>query len=102
MPDPVTRSRGVMNTVECRNHVRYSLSDEDGLLRFRAFEVTDEPDCGDAVNRLREYLLGRPLKDVRVDELKRLDSGGTCACMGEVIQAVQECQEMFVRSRENR
>jgi hypothetical protein len=91
-----------MNPAECRNHVRYSLSDENGLLRFRAFDITDEPDCGDAINRLREYLLGRPLKDIKVDELSGLASDEACARLDEVIKAVRECQDMFVRSREDR
>ena len=81
----------------CRNKIRYSLSDASGVLRFKAFDIVDAPECGDMREMLCKYLVGRPLVDVDVDYIRGLRCKGDGECMRTVIRVIEESQHMFTR-----
>jgi len=88
-----------MNPGDCYDRVRYSLSDEGGVLRFKAFDIVDTPDCRHIVDMLREHLVGRPLSEVDLDYLRELTCEGNGACMRTAIRVVEESQHLFARQR---
>jgi len=71
-----------MYSKDCRNKIRYSLSDASGVLRFTAFNIVDALECGDTPEMLRKYLVGRPLADVDVDYIRGL------GCKGDVLKDI--------------
>ena len=86
-----------MYSKECRNKIRYSLSDASGVLRFTAFNIVDAPECGDIQEMLRQHLVGRPLADVDLDDIRGLRCKGDGECIRTVIRVIEESQHMFVR-----
>jgi hypothetical protein len=87
----------VMQPLDCANKVRFSLSDETGVLRFTSFDIVDVGGFCEIVETLQEYLVSRPLADVDVDYLRKLTCTGNGECLHTVIQMVEEYQQLFVR-----
>lgn len=87
---------------DCYNKIRCSLSDESGDLCFKNFEIVGAPECSDIQERLRTYLVGRPLAAVDLTYLQGLKCPGSGECMGAVIRVVREQQGWFVGSEKNR
>ncbi len=96
-----------MASQECRDRIRFTLSNETGVQRFKAFELVDDPECGEMGKFLREYLVGRPLAEVDLDYLRSLkcpymrslecqESGG---CVLAIIDVIREYQDLFVSHR---
>ena len=69
-----------MLSEECHDRIRLSLSDETGVLCFESFEIVGVTQCKDMEQRLRAYLVGRPLRDVDLARLGalRCDGDGVC------------------------
>jgi len=86
-----------MNPKDCSNKVRFSLSDESGVLRFNAFDIVDASDSCETLEMLQKYLVGRPLTDVDVDYLRGLGCSGDGECLRAAIRMVEEYQQMFAR-----
>ena len=84
-----------MSSEECKDSLRYSLSDESGVLRFDGFEIVSSAECRETQKALQEYLVGRALSEVDLDYLRGLACSRGGGCMDAVIEAVQEHQEMF-------
>jgi len=80
---------------ERNDRLRYSLSDESGVLRFEEFEIANALECAEIQKALQEYLMGRALAEVDLDHLRSLACRRDGECMEAVIRAVQEHQEMF-------
>lgn len=91
-----------MSPEECYDRIRVSLSDETGVLCFESLGIVDAPECRDAEQRLRAYLLGRPLAEVDLDHLRGLKCAGDGACMHAVIRVVEEYQHLFVGAGKGR
>jgi len=87
----------LMKPDDCANRVRFSLSDETGVLRFTSFDIVDIPAFCDVVETLQEYLVGRSLAEVDVEHLKNVSCAGDGECLRAVISLVEEYQQMFVR-----
>ena len=85
-----------MNRDDCSNKVRFSLSDETGVLRFTSFDIADVPDFCEMAETLQEYLVGRPLADVDAGYLRELSCSGNAECLRAVIRMVGEYQQLFV------
>jgi hypothetical protein len=90
-----------MSPKDCRDKLRFRLSDASGVLRFAEFEILDDGECYDMKATLRDYLVGRALADVDLDFLRGLTCAGGGACLEAVISEVQKCQCLFVYNRED-
>ena len=93
-----------MSPQECQDRIRFTLSNETGVQRFKDFELIDDSECGEMGKLLREYLVGRPLAKVDLDYLRSLkcpymrslecqENGG---CVLAVIDVIREYQDLFV------
>ena len=91
-----------MSPSECNDKIRFSWSDESGVLRFEAFAITDAPKCRDVEKKLQAHLVGRPLSEVDMGYLRSLTCNGDGVCMRAVIQAIGEHQQLFIGTRNER
>jgi len=91
-----------MSAGECSDKIRFSLSDESGVLCFEAFAITDVPKCRDMEQELRAYLVGRPLSEVDIGYLRSLTCDGDGVCMRAVIRAIEEYQQLFLGASNER
>jgi hypothetical protein len=80
----------------CADRIRFSLSDASGKLAFGAFEFVGGGACPEAEQRLREYLLGRPLADVDLRVVEKLSCAGGRECFVQIAAVIREHQEIFV------
>jgi len=87
---------------ECYDKIRFSLSDERGVLRFERFEIVDAPECWEVEQEVRSHLVGRPLTDVDLTYLRSLTCNGDGACTRAVVQVIEEHQQMFLGTRGER
>ena len=81
-----------MSADDCRDKVRYSLSDKSGTLRFEAFDIVDAPDCQDTADEMRRVLLGRPLAEIDVASLLGICCPANGQCMRAVADVIAEAQ----------
>jgi hypothetical protein len=84
---------------DCRDKVRFSLSDKSGALRFERFDIVDQPECRRTLDDLRAILLGRPLLEIDLAEIKRISCPHGDHCMRAVSEIIEECQTMFARGK---
>ena len=84
---------------DCRDKIRFALSDESGELRFTSFDIVDMPECQDLARALQEYLLDRPLAEVDLDYLVGLRCRANGECVQGMIRMVDEYQAMFALGR---
>ena len=80
----------------CADRIRFSLSDASGKLAFSAFEFLNRGTCPEAEQRLREYLVGRPLADVDLRVVEKLSCTGDRECFAQIAAVIREQQELFV------
>lgn len=80
---------------ECRDRVRYSLSDKSGLLRIKDFRIEGRPDCSEAESALRALLVGQPLAEIDVGEIHQISSTCCGECMRTISKVIAECKETF-------
>ena len=96
-----------MTSQECRDRIRFTLSNETGVQRFKDFELVKGPECGEMGELLREHLVGRPLDEVDLDYLRSLkcrymqslECQGNGGCVLAVIDVIREYQDLFVGHR---
>lgn len=81
----------------CYDSLRFSLSDENGDLRFESFDISNMPECHDFAVRLREYLLSRPLKDLDPGWVRRMQCPGAGECTSTMARVVEDFQQLFLR-----
>ena len=84
---------------ECYDKIRFSLSDESGVLRFETFAIMDVPECRDMEREFRAYLVGRPLSEADLGHLRSLTCDGDGICTRAVIRAIEEQQQLFLGTR---
>jgi hypothetical protein len=93
----MTLERGAqMCASECNDRLRFSLSDDSGVLRFEEFAIVDGLNCQDVEHTLREYLVGRSLADVDLDFLRGLNCPADGECLRALIGAIQKHQQLFI------
>ena len=86
----------------CADRVRFTLSDEDGELRFVSFDIVGAPECKNLTAALRDYLIGRKLADVDLHHLRGFRCSGNGECVRAVIDTVAEHQVMLVPDHSSR
>jgi len=84
-----------MSPEECVDKVRFKLSDETGKLRFKEFDIVDVLERREIADALRKHLVGRPLAEVDVDYLARLDCPGDRRCMRAIVNLVAQYRLVF-------
>ena len=84
-----------MPTRQCRDRIRFRLSDDSGALRFEAFAIVNATECGDMERTLREYLVGRKLVDVDLAYLRSLKCPLNGACLFAMLEVVEQHQRLF-------
>lgn len=80
----------------CEDKVRCSLSDDDGVLAFKSFEIVGDSPCRAMGEQLRDYLVGRPLAEVDLDYVRSFKCAGPQACTNSVVRMIEEYQDLFV------
>jgi len=91
-----------MSPSECNDKIRFSLSDESGVLCFETFAIENAPGCRGVEEELRAYLVGRPLSKVDLGYLRSLTCAGDGVCMRAVIRAIEEHQQLFLGASNKR
>ena len=89
-----------MSPVDCRDKVKLSLSDESGVLRVKAFNIVNAPECQELAESLRGHLLSRSLKDIDVIKIREMACCGDGLCGHTVADIIEEYQSMFKISKE--
>ena len=82
----------------CYNNIRFSLSDRDGELRFTSFDIVDKPPCQRTAQRIREYLVGRPLDRVDPQRIRSFTCAGCEGCVPDIIVMIEEDRRLFGHS----
>ena len=82
--------------LECKDNVRFSLSDESGYLSFKSFDIINTPECGKLARGLREYLLGRPLNEIDIDFIRSRECPHEKGlCVKQITAVIAEHLEFF-------
>ena len=84
-----------MDPEDCRDNVRFCLSDGTGALRFESFDIVDAPLCQQAAARLRQYLVGRRLADVDPTYITQLTRPGDGTCTKTIADMLAEYKALF-------
>ena len=85
---------------DCRNKVRFALSDSTGTLRFTDFGIVDAPECREVAGTLKEYLLGRPLAELDLDHIRRLTCPGNGQCIRDIANAIEDYRAILAPDRD--
>ena len=80
---------------ECYNRIRFAMDDADGSLRFRRIGVEGGMHCEGVLKELEVYLKERPLRDVDLNEVKRIASECRPGCGKELVRVIAEQKEFF-------
>jgi hypothetical protein len=90
------RSESSVGEKECRDNVRFSLSDETGVLKFKTFDIVNTPDCARLAEELRKYLLARPLREIDVTFVRSMECPQKRGyCIEAVARVLEEHIEFF-------
>jgi len=88
-----------MSANDCKDRVRFSLSDKSGVLRFERFDIADKPECQRVLTALRDILLDRPLSEIDLAEIEQVTCPHGDECTRAVAKVIQDCQKTFTRGR---
>ena len=84
-----------MNPDECTDKMRFTLSDDTGVLRVVDFHIKDAPQCSDLAEALKQHLIGRPVAEIDVDYIRSLRCPGDAKCLRAIVDAIVEYHNMF-------
>lgn len=88
-----------MSNLSCGDRVRFSLSDKSGVLRFEAFDIVGSTDCARMAEEIRKQIMGVPLAEIDLDQLRGLSCSGGGECIRAVLNVIEETMETFARKR---
>ena len=88
-----------MHADECVDKVRFSLSDKTGVLRIDDFDIVDAPQCTTFAEKLKRYLIGRPVAEIDVDYIRSLGCSGDGQCMRTIVDVIAEYHELFADTK---
>jgi hypothetical protein len=80
---------------DCRDKVRFRLSDSTGALRFTEFDIVDAPECGRIAGALRDYLLGRPLAEIDLGHIRQMTCAGNGQCIRDIAGVIENSLAML-------
>jgi len=88
-----------MSPDECTDKIRFTLSDETGVLRVADFDIKDAPQCWRLALMLKQYLIGRPVAEIDLDYIRSLRCRGDAVCMRAIVDAIEEYHGMFASEK---
>ena len=88
-----------MEPNDCVDKMRFALSDKAGVLRVEDFDIVDAPQCTTFAEKLKQYLIGRPVADVDLAYIRSLRCPGDGRCMRVIVDAIAQYHEMFVGTK---
>lgn len=91
-------TEAMMTADECRDKIRFSLSDKSGSLRFESFEITGALYCQDIADELRRMIISRSLDEIDIAQIRRLRCPGSGQCMRAIADVVAELQQVFAHT----
>jgi len=77
----------------CDSRFLYTLSDVDGALQFRSFELRPPLRGSDLDKQLKKYFVGRWLADVRHHEVPHAPSGQHEQCYHHIVGHVMDLKK---------
>jgi len=90
------RARSTEAKIDCRDNVRFILSDETGVLQFKSFDIVNTPQCAEVAVELRKHLVGRPLQEIDMDAIRSVkcphDNG---SCIETAVKIIEENIDFF-------
>ena len=81
---------------ECHDRIRFTITDQEGPLRFTKFEIDDDSICKCIEDTLRSYLLNCPLADIDINAINHALSGGHSECA----QAIEDIKKWYCSSKD--
>ena len=78
------------------NKAIISLSDRTGVLRVKAFDIVEAPECRELAESLRQHLLGMPLAEIDTKAIREVPCSGGGLCGRTVADIIEEYQILFV------
>ena len=87
---------------DCRNKVRFVLSDKTGTLRFTDFDIVNAPECGEVAGPLKEYLLGRPLTGIDLGYIRQLTCPGNGQCIRDIVDVIENSLSILAPDEDGR
>jgi hypothetical protein len=89
-------TRSPMSGMDCKDNVRFTLSDDTGVLKFKTFDIVNTPACARLAKQLREYLLARPLREIDMQVVKAMRCPHhNGVCLDVVARVIEEHVEFF-------
>ena len=80
--------------------LRFSIDDDDGVLKFRDLRMHGQPECSLCLDHMRKYLVGKPLLAIDVDRMQKDPLLSCRECVSIVAKTISDLQEVFrVKSR---
>ncbi len=87
---------------DCRDKVRFVLSDKTGALRFTDFEIVNAPECNGVARTLREYLLGQPLAELDLGYIREMTCTGNGQCIRDIVSVIEDTLSTLVPDGDKR
>lgn len=82
--------------IDCKDSVRFTLSDEAGFLKFKDFDIVNTPECAKLAEEIRKYLLTRPLREIDINVIRSMQCPNHRGlCIETVARAIEENLELF-------
>lgn len=78
-----------------QDKIRFSLGDGTGDRRSESFHIDDSPQYAALEGKLRQYLVGRPLKEVTPGALTEVPEGAPAECRRAVLGAIRDIREVL-------
>ena len=76
--------------MDCKDNVRFILSDETGVLQFKSFDIVNMPQCAEVAVELKKHLIGRPLQQIDMDAIRLVqcphDNGSCIEAAAKIIE----------------
>ena len=81
---------------ECHDRIRFTLTDQEGPLRFKEFEIDDDSICMCIKSAIQSYLLNSPLGDIDIDAIYHALSERHSECAG----AIADIQKKYCSNKD--
>lgn len=84
-----------MDPQDCKDKVRFSISDSTGVLRLESFELVDMPMCQETAELIRTLILNKPLSEVDIDRLREIPCAHNRECVQVIAALLNEYKTAF-------
>ncbi|GEM_PF-3239055 len=84
------------------DRIFYTLSDDQGPLRFERFEIRGPGGEPSRVDPYLEHLMGRPLSHIDIDAMRQDPRLSQCPYRDAVANTVRDLQQLFADTQKDR